>query len=269
LSGIDLTGLPIAITGASSGIGLAAALACAKAGMPVALAARREDRLTELADRITKEGGRAIAVRCDVVNPDDCRRLVERTIESFGSIYSIFANAGYGIEGEIHETSDQALREIFEVNFWGTLNTIRPAIPPMLASGKGHILICSSVVSKLGIPTLGAYCATKAAQDHIGRAMRIELDGRIHVSTLHPIGTNTEFSQVVTQRSGGRLRTARAPDNFRQTPQTVADAVVRCLRRPRGEIWTSFRGRMLAALATASPEFADWCLRRYFRKKPR
>ncbi|MDX2131525.1 MAG: SDR family NAD(P)-dependent oxidoreductase [Planctomycetota bacterium] len=263
----DLAGRPIAITGASSGIGMVTALACARAGMPVALAARRIDRLHEVAETIRKGGGRAIAVPCDVVKPDDCAALVERTVAEFGSIYAIFANAGYGIEGEIERTADDALRDIFEVNFWGTLNTIRPAIPHMRRAGAGHILICSSVVSKMGIPTLGAYSATKAAQDHIGRAMRIELHPTIHVSTVHPIGTNTEFSQVVTARSGNRARTARAPEGFRQPPEAVANAIVRCLRRPRGEVWTSFRGRAIAALATLAPELADWGLRRYFASK--
>jgi short-subunit dehydrogenase len=264
---IDLAGKPIAITGASSGIGMVTALACARAGMPVALAARREDRLRDVADRIRRLGGDAIVVRCDVTRPDDCATLVDRTVDAFGSIYSIFANAGYGVEGEIETLSDAALRDIFEVNFWGTMNTIRPALPHMRRAGQGHVLICSSVVSKMGIPTLGAYSATKAAQDHIGRALRIELHPTIRVSTVHPIGTDTEFSQVVTERSGGRVRTARAPEGFRQSADVVADAIVRCLRRPRGEVWTSTRGRAIAALATLAPEFADACLRKYFASK--
>lgn len=264
---IDLRGKPIAITGASSGIGLVTALACAREGMPVALAARRQDRLRELESEIHRQGGKAISVLCDVTDPSDCRRLVDRTLEAFGSIYGVYANAGYGIEGSVHELTDKAWRDIFEVNFWGTLNTIRPALPHMLQAGKGHIVICSSVVSKMGIPTLAAYTATKAAQDHIGRAMRVELHGRVFVSTVHPIGTNTEFSQVVTQQSGNRPRTARSPEGFRQTPEQVAEAIVKCLKRPRGEVWTSWPARMLAAIGTAAPGFADYVLRRRFLPK--
>src|SRR5262249_55651912 len=125
---IDLTGKPIAITGASSGIGLATALACARAGMPVALAARREDRLSAAVEKIRATGGKAIAVRTDVDKPEDCRALVERTVSEFGSIYAIFANAGYGAFMPIATTPDEDLRAIFETNFWGTLNTIRPAL---------------------------------------------------------------------------------------------------------------------------------------------
>jgi NAD(P)-dependent dehydrogenase (short-subunit alcohol dehydrogenase family) len=264
----DLAGLPIAITGASSGIGLAAAFACAKAGMPVALAARREDRLRDAVDAIERQGGRAIAVRCDVTSPADCEALVARTIRAFGSIYSIFANAGYGIEGPVHKADDAAWRAIFETNFWGTLNTIRPALPPMLAARRGHVLICTSCVSKLGIPYLSAYSATKACQDHVGRAMRHELRGRVHVSTVHPIGTDTEFSRIVTEHSRGAPRRARSPEGFRQTPQTVADAVVRCLRRPTGEVWTSLGARLLAGLGNAFPGLADHVLSKRFAPAP-
>ena len=165
------------------------------------------------------------------------------------------------------ELSDKAWRDIFETNFWGTLNTIRPALPHLLAAGRGHVMICSSVVSKIGVPNLAAYTTTKACQDHIGRALRLELGGKVHVSTVHPIGTNTEFSQVVTEKSGNRPRTARSPEVFRQTPEDVAEAVVRCLRRPRGEVWTSTLARTLAAVSTLSPGFADFILRRHFEGK--
>lgn len=264
---LNLSGLPIAITGASSGIGMITALLCARAGMPVALAARRVDRLEHLAVEIRRGGGRAIAVACDVAKPEDCARLIDRTNDEFGTLYAVFANAGYGVEGGVCELSDAAWRGIFETNFWGTLNTIRPALPHLLAAGRGHVLICSSVVSKMGVPNLAAYTTTKACQDHVGRALRLELGGKVHVSTVHPIGTNTEFSQVVTEKSGNRPRTARSPEAFRQTPEHVAEAVLRCLRRPRGEVWTSFTARMLAAIGTASPGFADFILRQHFEGK--
>lgn len=266
---INLIGKPIAITGASSGIGMITALLCARAGMPVALAARRKERLEQLAVEIRRGGGRAIAVACDVARPEDCVRLIEATNAEFGTLYAVFANAGYGVEGGVADLSDAAWRDIFEVNFWGTLNTIRPALPHMLAAGRGHVLICSSVVSKMGIPNLAAYTTTKACQDHVGRALRLELGGKVHVSTVHPIGTNTEFSQVVTEKSGNRPRTARSPEAFRQTPEDVAEAVVKCLRKPRGEVWTSTVARLLAAVGTLSPAFADFILRRHFEGKKR
>jgi short-subunit dehydrogenase len=268
---IELRGRPIAITGASSGIGRATALACAGAGMPVAVAARREDRLAEVVEEIARAGGRAVAVGADVTDPRSCERLVARTVEAFGSIYAVYANAGYGMEKAVHLMSDVEIRAMFETNFFGTLNTIRPALPHMLAARAGHILICSSCIGKIGVPYYGAYCASKGAQSLIGRAMRHELEGAgIHVSTVHPVRTTSEFSEVARRIGGGGERLAdQTPAWLVQSAGRVADATVACLRRPRPEVWTSFSTRLSFALASAFPRLADGPLRRFARAHQR
>ncbi len=266
---IDLAGKSIAITGASSGIGRATALACARAGMHVTVAARREDRLTDLVREITSAGGRAIAVKADVVHQADCDALVERTIREFGSLYSIFANAGIGNEGRIATLSDADMRNIFEVNFFGTLNTIRPAVPHILKS-RGHILICSSCLSKIGMPFHGAYTATKAAQEHIARAMRIELRPQgVHVSSVHPVGTATEFFEAKAARTGTSVAQNSPPKWATQPPERVASAVVSCLRKPRPEVWTTWVGRLVFAAADLSPRFTDAGLTKFAHRHPR
>lgn len=262
---IDLTGRPIAITGASSGIGLYTALACARVGMPVTVAARRADRLAELVGRIRQEGGRALAVECDVTDPDECRAVTDRTIAEFGSIYAVFANAGYGLEKPFLSMTDEELRAIFETNYYGTVNTIRPALDAMLTAGRGHVLVCSSCLSKIGLPLYSAYCATKAAQDDLARALRHELrfagHAEVHASSVHPIGTRTELFETKRFLSGGQSKVL-PPDTQRrlQSPEVVARAIVRCLRRPRGEVWTSAPVRLAMAAALAMPRLADWGL---------
>lgn len=274
----DLTNRPIAITGASSGIGRATAIACARAGMPVVLAARRMERLEQVAaeirslDLVTRDSrggkGRAIAVETDVTRPGDCVRLIGRTVSEFGSIYAVFANAGYGYEKAVLATSDAEIRELFETNFWGTLNTIRPAVAAMrgtrAGSASGHVLICSSSLSKIGLPYLGMYSATKAAQDHLGRSMRHELFGTgIRLSTVHPIGTRTELWEVLERRSGGVTKpSSRTPASLMQPPERVAGAVVRCLRKPRGEVWTSVPARLMLGLSVMFPGITDAILGR-------
>lgn len=239
--------------------------------MFVALAARRADRLDDVVRSISAAGGRAIAIACDVTKPNDCGKLVDRTVSEFGSIYSIFANAGYGIEGPTHEITDEDWRAIFETNFYGTLFTIRPALRQMLAAKRGHVLICTSCVAKSGVPYLAAYTASKAAQDHIGRAMRLELEGTgVKVSTVHPIGTVTEFSKVVKQKSGDK-RFAETPSALKQTAEHVASTIVRCLRkeRPAGEVWPSLAARFIFGAGTMFPGLADVILRRHLAKKRR
>lgn len=264
---IDLAGKPIAITGASSGIGRATAIAAARAGMPVVLGARRLDKLQEVADQITAQGGRAVAHAVDVDDPESSAAFVRRGIEAFGGLYSVFANAGYGLEGSVQHVTDEQLRAIIQTNFWGTLNVIRPALPHLLERRQGHVLICSSCVSKVGLPLHSAYSLTKAMQDHIGRAMRIELLGTgVHVSTVHPIGTLTEFSARTADRSGGVRKALRTPKSMMQPPELVADRIVRCLRRPIGEVWTSTTMRLSLGLLTAFPSVGDWYLARRLRR---
>lgn len=265
---IDLRGRPIAITGASSGIGLATALACAKAGMPVALAARREEMLKDAVGRITAAGGKAIAVRCNVDDRRDCQQLVDETRAAFGGLYAVFANAGYGFEAAVDDTSDDQLRAIFETNFWGTMNTVRPALEHMKQAGRGHILMCSSCLSKIGMPYYASYSATKAAQDHFARGMRHELSpAGIHVSSVHPIGTRTEFFEKSNQRSRDARLSIGTPDAMLQSPDVVARAIVRCLQRPRGEVWTSTRMRYLLALSVLAPQMTDRIIGRMIRKR--
>lgn len=267
---IDLKGRPICITGASSGIGLATAIECARAGMPVVLAARRVDRLGEAAERVRAEGGRALALACDVADADACRRMVEACVGEFGSVYAVFANAGYGVEKPIHVMSDEEMRSMFEVNFFGTMNAVRPALPHMLGAGEGHVLICSSCLAKFALPYFGAYSATKAAQNHISRAMRLELEPHgVHVSSVHPIGTRTEFHETVEKMSGGAPLMRHTPDVFVQPAERVARAVVGCLRRPRAEVWTSLFVRLGMAVSMASPALADMSVRGMVRRRMR
>lgn len=269
---IDLAAKPIVITGASSGIGRELAILCARAGMPVVVGARRLDRLEAVVGQIRSEGGKALAVECDVDKPEESAALIDRCQKEFGSVYAIVANAGFGLEGGVLDVTDEQYNAIFRTNFFGTLALIRPGVAAMRTGpdGTGHVIINSSCVSKMGIPNHSAYSASKAMQDHIGRALRIELDGTgIHVSTVHPIGVATEFSATVERHSGGGRKAVRTPESMKQSPEMVAGLIVRCLRKPRGEVWTHTPTRLGMALLTAFPGLCDWYLARRQRKQLR
>lgn len=269
---MELTNLPIAITGASSGIGAATAIACARAGMSVVLAARRVEKLEQVAELIRSTGGRAHVVAYDATRREDAEMLVEETVRVFGSVYGVFANAGYGAEREVMDMAEADIRAMFETNFWGSLWLAKAAATRMLAGAapregrRGHILLCSSCLSKIGIPRYSAYCASKAMQDHFARAMRHELRDRgVFVSSVHPIGTRTEFFGKVKEKGGELI--AKTPDRFMQPPERVAKAIVTCLRDPRGEVWTSWTTRFALGAATIAPGIADWALSRMVRAR--
>ena len=249
---LDLRGKPIAIT-ARQQDRQATAIACAP-GCRVS-AARREDRLKAVVGRIRAAGGHAVAVACDVDRPADSQRLVETAESEFGGVFAVFANAGYGFESQVLDMSPDRIEHIFRTNFYGTMHTLWAAAPRMLKARAGHLLICSSCLSKLSVPMYAAYSATKAAQDHFGRALRLELAGTgVHCSTVHPVQTRTEFSTRTVAESGGKSVMSGSGSSS-QTPETVARAiVVACSPKGGSGRWTT---RLIFALATAWPGLAD------------
>ena len=261
----------IVITGASSGIGAATAQVCAAAGMYVVLAARREARLRQVAGRITAAGGRAEPIVCDVRRDKDVGALLARTVATFGRLDVLFANAGYGLFAPVMDTTDAQMRDLFETNFFGTIRCIQAAVPVIRrTSDHGHVLICASAVSEISLPMYGLYAATKAAQDSVGGALRAELaDQHINVTTVHPIGTRTEFFDVVARQSACAGAGLNTPAAMTHGVERVARLVLRCLRRPKPELWPSATTRLGVALATAAPSLSAWLLRRMLARRRR
>jgi short-subunit dehydrogenase len=254
------------VTGASSGIGAATAVACARAGMDAVVHGRQIDRLQQVADQVRECGRAAEIVVGDVTEPGFNRRLLDAAQERFGGFYAVFANAGYGFKKPSHELEMSELRQIFEVNFFAGFELLREAARRLIAQRRpGHLLMCSSAVAKFTLLNFAAYSATKAAQNHFCRAMRLELRPYgIEVASVHPITTRTEFCTRSAEYVGAGLDSAagRRPGWWAQSPQTVADAVVRCLRRPRPEVWTSVGVRLAAGLMTVFPRLMDLVARR-------
>lgn len=262
----DLADKTIIITGASSGIGAATAIECAKAGMNIVLNARREDKLRGVAQEITSLGRKAEVVAGNVTDPGISQKMLDAAEKSFGGFHAVFANAGYGMERPMYKMSSAQLREMFDVNFFSGVELLQAAASRLIERNQpGHLLMCSSCVSKFTLPFHGPYSATKAAQNHICRAMDVELRPyKIRVSSVHPITTTTEFFDVSAQRSGlgndHPPSSNHAPKFFVQSPQRVARAIVGCLRHPHPEVWTSHTVRFAAALMTFSPRLADFVM---------
>ena len=255
--------LVVAITGASAGIGKATALRLARDGASVAICARRLDRLEVVADEIRRAGGAALAVAADVTKPGDMQAFVDATVKAFGRLDVVICNAGFGIYGEIDRVTPEQMQSIMDVNYFGTFHTVRAALPLFRAQGHGHTIIVSSVAGKRGIPFMGPYCATKFAQIGMAESLRAELKGTgLHVSLVYPISTNTEFFEVMTQNSGFATR-ANGP---KQSPDSVADAIVRAIRKPVPEVYPYLPAKGLAVLNSIFPGLTDTITKRWGRK---
>lgn len=262
-----LPGRSIVITGASSGIGAATAVACARAGMDVVLGARRADRLDEVAARVRDAGRVAVVVPTDVTNDASDDPLLDAAGDLPGSLDAVFANAGAGLDRSVLGTSPDDLRAIFELNVVSAHRLLRAAAARLDEAGSpGHLLSCSSCLARFTLPGSAAYAATKAAQSSLATGLRLELRAAgtpIHVSSVHPVTTRTEFFDVAAERGGGGgARLHGVAKALSQSPERVANAVVRCLRRPRPEVWTSLPTRLMSALMVASPRIGDAIARR-------
>jgi len=272
--GPALTGRRLLVTGGGTGIGAATARVAAAAGMKVMVTGRRAEPLDRVVASIREAGGEAESFVGDVAGEGASEAMLAAMQDTFGGVDAVFANAGYGVEVAGIDLPMADLRRIFEVNLFAAVDLLQAAGRAMRDAGSpGHLLGCSSILGKFTLPEYGAYSATKAALTHVCRAMRTELRGTgIAVSTVHPVTTRTEFFEVAARAArgsgaadGGRLRDdgtpKHAPQAFIQPPETVAKAVIRCLRRPRAEVWTTIPGRLATGVFELVPPIYELMLR--------
>jgi len=192
---IDLSNQVVAVTGASSGIGEATALACAQAGAAVALAARRKDRIEALAARIAEEGGRALAVETDVSSEQDARRFIERAHGELGRLDVLVNNAGVMLLGPIAGSDTEEWRRMIDANVYGVLYCTHAALPLMLAQGEGHVVNVSSVAGRFARAGSGVYNLTKFGVGAFSEALRQETAPLgVRVTLVEPGAVATELA---------------------------------------------------------------------------
>ena len=191
---MDLTGQVIAITGATSGIGEATAVMAARAGAAVALAGRREDRLTEIAARISDEGGRALPLPTDVGVEDSARAFVQQAYEHLGRLDVLVNNAGVMLLGPVMGADVSEWRQMIDVNCLGLLYCTHAALPVMTEQGSGHIVNVSSVAGRRARLGTAVYNMTKFGVTGFSEALRQEaLHVGVRVTVVEPGFVETEL----------------------------------------------------------------------------
>jgi short-subunit dehydrogenase len=196
---MDIRDKVVAITGASAGIGRAAALACADAGARLVLAARSGGQLEALAAEISAAhpgGAKPLVAPTDMRRPDEVKRLIKAAADRFGRIDVLVNNAGQGMAGLTENADLEAFRSILELNVFGPVRAMQAAIPVMRANGGGLVLNVSSMVSQMNIPGLGFYASTKSALNMLSATARGELErDNIRVVIVFPRATATDFGR--------------------------------------------------------------------------
>lgn len=223
---MDIRDKVVLITGASAGIGLATVRRFATAGAKLALVARSTDVLKHLAEELQGQGIDAIALPTDVSDPQQVRGAIEETMRHFGRLDVIINNVGQAAVGTIADLSADDFHKILDLNVFGPIAAMQAVIPIMRKQGGGLIINISSVVSKMSIPGLGAYAATKAALNMISDTARSELASEnIRVVSVYPRSTATDFGKnaLGTPRVGKQKQEGSPMGD---TPEFVAEKIL-------------------------------------------
>ena len=219
-----LKGSVVAITGASSGIGEATALAFARNGSRLALGARRLDRLNAVAQRCREKGSPDVSTRrLDVGQRADARAFVAAALRDHEQIDVLVNNAGLGWMGRFHEMPEEKVEELVATNLAGVVSTTQAALPSMLERRRGVIINVASVLGFRAAPYSAVYSATKFAVVGLSHALRGELSGTgVKVCVVYPGSTKTEFFDET-----------EAPIGPQYSASWVARLIVRTARFPR------------------------------------
>jgi short-subunit dehydrogenase len=257
----DPRGRAALVTGASSGIGAATARVFAAAGLRVALCGRRKERLDELAADIAARGGEAAVHAVDVTDSLAVRAMVDAVAARWGRLDVLVNNAGQGLAAPFEQTTADDLRRLMELNVVAVLGATQAALPIMRRQGSGHVVNVSSIAGRRAAPYRAAYSATKFALGALSEALRVELTGTgIAVTLVYPIiTTGTEFHEVEVQKVPWRSMGPVQP------AERVARSILRCVRRPRPEVYPYWPARILAALSVVAPGLVDRGMRRVLR----
>jgi NADP-dependent 3-hydroxy acid dehydrogenase YdfG len=242
----------VLITGASSGIGRATALAFAAMGAYLVIAGRREGDLREVAQQIETLGGEALVVPTDVTNQSEVERLISEALKIWGRIDILVVNAGEYVRCPIAELSMTEVERSMAVNFYGAVSVVLAALPHMRAQGDGHIVLVSSMDGKKGLPFEAPYVAAKSALTGFGDVLRQELHGTgIVVSLVLPGRVDTPM-----------IRDLRVPWISAKIPaEKVASAILRTIRRRSSVVILPFQVRLFYYLSALFPRLGDWIVR--------
>jgi hypothetical protein len=253
------------VTGASTGIGRETALAFAREGAYVALAARREAKLRELAGADPTLRERFLVVPTDVTQDADVKRLLEATVAKWGRVDILLNNAGFGMRATVEDTQFADAERLMELNFFGVLRCTQAVLPQMKQQTpdrdgvRGQIVNIGSILSMLATPRNSIYSASKFAVRALSDALRIELrSSGVEVILIMPGYTDTPFFENQV-RYGGPVRVGPMKG---VPPDTVARAILHACARHKREVALTVPGKFGVWMKRWFPRQLDWTMGR-------
>ena len=246
----------VVITGATSGIGLATAIAAAQQGAQLVLAARSAGALDDIVAQVNDAGVDEIGVACDVAARAQVDAVATAAVARFGRIDTWVNNAGVGMFGRLEDTSEEDARRLFETNFWGVVNGSLAALPHLRRSG-GALINVGSEVSEAVVALQGMYAASKHAVKGFNDALRVELeqvdDAPISVTLIQPTAVDTPFPQHARNYMD---QEPKLPTPMID-PARVAEAIVEAAQDPSKAVKVGAMSKVDTAIAKFAPALGD------------
>jgi len=228
----ELRGCTAVVTGASSGIGKLLSLRLARAGVRLALTARRADQLEEVAAQVRAAGGEAVVLPCDVEKRDDVFAAAEAATRALGDVDLLVNNAGYGHHRSFLEWDIDDIERMMRVNYLGAVYWTKALLPRMVERRRGWLVFVASVAGKIGVPDESAYVASKFAMVGLAESISYEVEDQgVHVLTVCPGAIRTEFFDEEAMR-----RMSPTSQRMMVDPEPLVDAILAALRRGAHEL---------------------------------
>lgn len=258
----------VIITGASSGIGKALAYEFANKKAKIVIAARSVDKLEKLANDLKNISSGCLTVKTDVSQETECKQLIDKTIEAFGRIDILINNAGISMRAIFQETEISVIKQLMDINFWGSVYCTKYALPYLLNS-KGSLVGVSSIAGYKGLPGRTGYSASKFALQGFLEVLRIEnLKKDLHVLIACPGFTASNIRNTALAADGSQQGESPRDESKMMTAEEVASRIIKAIEKRKDRLILTSQGKLTVTLNKFFPKLLDKMVYNHMAKEP-
>jgi short-subunit dehydrogenase len=264
----DIKDKIVVITGASSGIGKALAMEYARRGANVVMSGRNQERLTKAAEEVRALGTKVLEVKSDVAVEEDCKMLIDKSLEAFGGIDILINNAGISMRAVFEDTDLKVLRELMDINFWGTVYCTKFALPSLLKN-HGSVVGVSSIAGYKGLPGRTGYSASKFAMHGFLETLRIEnMKKNLHVLIACPGFTASNIRNTALNEKGEVQGESPRDEEKMMSAEEVAIKIADAVKKKKDRLTLTSQGKLTVLLNKFFPKFLDKQVYNHMAKEP-